>query len=308
MTEAQEAPTDGASIETAIPAAVETTPTPEAQPNGHDRPAGYEPIDPKTATPEETQERINYLYGQVKHSEREKREMKQILAEQSRLIGELSQGQQAVVTHLQEKTFTDTEATLRAQMKAAWEKGDNDAYFSLQDKLDDIRIEKKLATKAQPQQQAQQPQQPRNAVQYAQQAQDTGELSPAEFAATNAWQNERDASGNLVRPWAFGNDPNHEGALREAAAVFNNPRYSNLTYEQKLDEVDKRMGVAKRSGGQTVMGANLTSPAKQTKLTLTPKQQEIAIKTKYAGAGKTDAEHLEAYRKQIANVKQTRRQ
>jgi hypothetical protein len=282
--------------------AIVAEPTTEPVATDPSKPAGYDPIDPATSTPEQTQERLNYLYGQVKHSEREKREMKQILSDQSRLISELSQGQQAVVNHLQEKNFTDNESSIRLQMRTAWDKGDNDTYFALQDKLDEIRIDKKLAARTKPQES----QQPKNAVNYAQTAQGTGELTQAEFDATDAWQNERDESGGLVRPWAFGDNANHQAALREAAAIFNNPRYATLSYDGKLAEIDKRMGISKRAVGQTVMGGNLTIPGKQTKLTLTPKQQEIAIKTKYAGNGKTEAEHLEAYRKQIANVKQRR--
>ena len=186
-------------------------------------------------------------------------------------------------------------------MKSAWEKGDNDTYFALQDKLDDLRIEKKLALKNKPST-PQQPAKPQSATEYAEQ----GNLSDSEYAATDAWQNERDERGQLVRPWAFANDPNHQTALLEAQAVFNSPRFANLSYEKKLEEVDKRMGTAKRSASQTVMGGNLTTPSKTSKLTLTPKQQEIAIKTKYAGSGKTDAEHIAAYRKQVETLSQRR--
>lgn len=272
-----------------------------SEPNG--KPAGYDPVDPATSSPEQVQERLNYLYGQVKHSDREKKEMRNILREQSELLSQLSASQNAVVDHLQNKNITETESSLKQQMQAAWEKGDNNLYFQIQDKLDDLRIDKKMAArqKTEPQQS-----QPRNAVQYAEQAQGTGELTQAEFDTTKAWQDETDNNGNLVRPWAFGTDSNHRAALEEARAVFNNPRFANLSYEAKLQEVDKRMGTSVRTGGQQVMGANLTTPTKQTKLTLTPKQQEIALKTKYAGSGKTDAEHLEAYRKQVATLKQRR--
>lgn len=293
MSEETDNSTVESTVETTAPASTETT----------GRPAGYEPVDPQNSTPEQVQERINYLYSQVKNSDREKREMRNILAEQSKLLTELSTSQNAVVNHLQDKSITETESSLRSQMKSAWEKGDNDTYFALQDKLDDLRIEKKMAAKNKP---ATVQQQPQNASQYAQQAQGTGELSETEYRITETWQNETDDSGNLIRPWAFGNDPNHRAALVEAQAVFNNPRYANMSYEKKLEEVDKRMGTAKRSVSQAVMGGNLTTPTKTSKLTLTPKQQEIAIKTKYAGAGKTEAEHLEAYRKQVQSISQRR--
>lgn len=310
--QAQETTTDGASIEHALPATTENdsnnaAPNDQVAPPQGGKEAGYYPIDFENASPQEIKERYDYLFKQIKDNKRNERtlnEYRRLAAEQSDQIAQLTQGFNGVVNHLQTKNIAETETSLKQQMQTAWEKGDNNTYFQLQDKLDDLRLDKKLAAKTQSQ--PQQQQQVKNASQYAQQAQMSGDFTERDVSVASGWQDETDERGQLLRPWAFGTDPQHAIAIEEAKIVFSNPRFANFSTEKKLEEVDRRMGLAKRSVGQTVMGANLTIPGKTSKLTLTPKQQEIAIKTKYAGKGKSDTEHLDAYRKQISLVKQRR--
>ena len=91
--------------------------------------------------------------------------------------------------------------------------------------------------------------------------------------------------------------------LMETKAVLSSPLYANKSIAEKMAEVDRRMGVQKPQAKQGVLGGGLTGQRKTSKLTLSPEAQKIALKTKFAGAGKTDAEHLEAYRKQIESSK-----
>lgn len=273
------------------------------------KPAGYAPIDPATATPEQTKERLDYLYGQIKPTQRENKEMKRILADQSRVIEELSKGQQLVVDHLTQKSFTESKEQLQRTMQEAWKKGDERSYIEAQNKLMELNVEERVAAKQKPQQQPQQSNGhiPNNAVEMANGALQSGGINDTEYRATESWQNETDESGNILRPWAYADSPYYKSALRETAAVFDNPRLQNLSYEQKLAEVDKRMGLTKRSPSQAVMGGNLTRPTKKATIELSPKQREIALKSKYAGKGKSDDEHLNAYRKQLEKFQQTRR-
>lgn len=272
------------------------------------RPAGYEPIDENTASPEQVRDRLNYLYRQVKGDQREKGEMRRVLSEQSRIINDLTSGVNSVVTHLQDRSLSDNETQLNNLMQQAFERGDNKAYIDTQNQLLELKVQKRLAAEKRtqaPTASQQQPATQQNAGQVAQNAMEGGELSQAEYRATDAWQSEKDHAGKLLRPWAYNTDPNYKGALEEARAVFNNPRFEHLPYEQKLAEIDRRMGMAKRTTSQTVMGGSLTNGRKLGKVTLTPKQQEIAIRTKYAGPkAKSDADHLDAYRKQIERVNQ----
>lgn len=291
--------------------AVETSPEPvktETQEN-NGKPAGYDPVDPETANPKEVKDRLDYLYRQVKHSDRDKREMQNLLRDQSRVIDELSRNQQAVVTHLTEKSFSDSKEQLKVAMQEAWKKGDNAAYIDAQNRLMDIQVEERVAAKTQ-RQQPQQPQNvemPRDASEMANRAVQSGELSEDEYRTTASWQEEKDESGNLYRPWAFSTNPNYQAALFETRSVMANPRFNNLSYAEKLAEVDRRMGIAKRTASQAVMGGNLTKTGKSTKIELTPKQRDIALRTQYAGKGKSEADHLDAYRKQVDKFSQNRR-
>lgn len=288
----------------------ESTQSTENQTSSNARPAGYDPIDETTATPQQVKERLDYLYRQVKDNDRYKKEANRVLADQSRVINELSQAQQQVVTHLQDRTITDNEVQLQQMMQTAWEKGDTAMYNQTQSRLIDLKVQKNLLTQTR-----QQPPQVPPSSGMPNISSDEGAISQAEQQATYAWQNERDEQGSLLRPWAFNNssdqnnlDPNYLSALREAQAVFTNPKFANLPYDQKLAEVDKRMGLSKRTASQTVMGGNLTTARKTGKLTLTPKQEEIAIRTKYAGPkAKSDADHLDAYRKQVERVQSGRK-
>lgn len=301
---------EAATIETtteATPAeeAVETTP---AAPS---RPAGYDPIDPKTATPEQTQERINYIYSQLKPTQRENREMRNLLAEQSKVIDQLSRNQQEVVTHLTQRGFAENKEQLKIAMQDAWKKQDNAGYIDAQNRLMDLQVEERLQERLN-RQQPQQPQQqtnghiPRDAAEIANRAVQSGELNDNEYRTTESWQSEKDDSGNLIRPWAFSTDPTYQAALFETRSVMANPRFNNLSYEQKLAEVDKRMGVQKRTSSQSVLGGNLTKTTKTAKIELSSKQRDIALRTQYAGKGKSEADHLDAYRKQVEKFQQRR--
>lgn len=277
-----------------------TEATEQAESKSDGKPAGYAPIDEATASPAQVKDRLDYLYGQVKTSDREKREMRGLLHQQSEALARLSQGQQAVVDHLQNRSYVDSEAILKQQMQDAWNRKDEKSYIEAQNKLMDVQVDKKVAERTRPQQQQQA--QYTSAAQVANHAVNTGELSPDEYRTTESWQNERDQSGNLVRPWAFGADPAHQNALFEARAVMANPRYASLSYEQKLQEVDRRMGTVKKTVAQNVMGANLTRGAKSAKLELSPEQRQIALRLKPRGKSELDA--LESYRKQLEQINQ----
>lgn len=299
-----EAETQEISTTTESVVADQTTEATQEQAPDEGKPAGYDPVDPNTATPEQVQERINYLYRQVKDDKRTLNEYRRIAQQQSQQLAELTNGMGTVVNHLQDKNFADNEAQLAALRQQAWEKGDSKAYDEINDKLIEIKLNKKLtATQRQVvQPQQQQPAQYNNAAEIAQRGVQDGELDPNDARLIAAWQDERDENGNQLRPWSYSNSPLHMQAAAEAAAVWRNPKFT--TTEQRIAEIDRRMGVAKRTVSPTVMGANLTNRGKSNKVTLTPKQQEIALRM--GGSKKTDAEKLDWYRKQVESVKSTK--
>lgn len=267
-----------------------------------DKPAGYHPVDPSTASPKEVQDRIDYLYRQVKDQSRHLGEYRTIAQQQSQQINELMSGVNTVVTHLHTKSVAESENDVRQKMQAAFEAGDTKAYLAEQEKLIDLKAQQRA--QPQPKNQTQQQAfagQPQSAAQIADQS-DT--LAPADKTYVSSWQEEKDERGNMIRPWAFDSSPDYRAALTETAAVINNPAFANKTLAEKLEEVDRRMGVKKSPGTQNVMGGGLTPRGKSSKIVLSPAQERIAVRTKFGArdGAKTDADYIAAYRKQIDSV------
>jgi len=265
-------------------------------------------VNPETDDPALVQARINTLYREGKMSKEQLREMREIAAQQSQIIEDLQNGLYGVANHLQQEKFADTESQLMLQYRNAIEIGDIDAQIKLNRELIKLEAQKITAPKVQPKQQQnvqQKTQQANSATELA------SELDPQEQAITAAWQNEKNDSGQPLRPWAVNStgdlndpDPDYVKAITIAHQVFSKDNFAHLTYQQKLQEIDKRMGVNKTAPQQNVMTAHLTGQRKNSKVTMTAKQSEIAVRTKFGGPkAKSDAEHIEAYRKQIESVK-----
>lgn len=280
------------------------------------RPAGYEPVDLSDLPPEKAkavEERINYVYGQLKHNQRMLGEYRGIAQQQSQKLEELTNGVVQVVDHLQNRSMNENEAQLEKQMNDAFESGDQKAYMAAQTKLLDLKVKKELAQQK-PKQQYTPPQKqsyPQSASQIANDP-DSG-LNPQDATVVSSWQDERDEKGQQLRPWAVNKssnpdrpDPDYIRAALVAQQVFeDNPHRSTA---ENLAEIDKKMGVKQTSGGQTVMGGSLTTIGKTSKMKLSPDAERIAIRTKFGGPNaKSDAEHIEAYRKQMEKLSSSKR-
>lgn len=242
-----------------------------------------------------------------------------IASDQSRKIEELTSNVSAVVDHVQGNSFQSAEAQILTQLKDANAKGDTDAFLELNSKLTEVKAKKvaweerqreqKTKQKEKPKQE-EQIQQPRiySADEALQFAVESGDLTQNEGNAFKSWMDEKDENNRPVRPWAYTQDPLHpskeyQDALAELRSVFGSTRYENLDLAQKLTEIDRRMGIARNSGSQVVLGGNLTTARKSSKLSLTPEMETVAKRIKLAGPGKSDAEQLEAYRIQLATTK-----
>lgn len=272
----------------------------------------YDHVNPATDDPKLVQARIDTLYRERKTAKEQYREMMDLAKQQSKVIEELQSGIYAVAGHLQQEKFADTEAQLNSQYRTAIETGDVESQITAMNRLVELKAQKMNAPKVQPQKpQIQQSQQ--QAQQYNSAEDLAAELDPQEQQITSAWQNEKDESGQSLRPWAVNStgdlndpDPDYIKAVTIAQRVFTQPQYANLTYQQKLQEIDKRMGTKKSAPQQNVMTGHLTGQRKNSKVTMTAKQSEIAVRTKFGGPkAKTDAEHIEAFRKQIEKVQST---
>lgn len=244
-------------------------------------------------------------------------EYRGLIEEQARLLEELQGGMGAVVDHLQTNTIASTEASLKAQLRQAKDLGDTVLEDEIQDKILELKAQKIALkqNKAQPK-----PKNETRAQAFAGhptlEEDDSGDLSTEELAQAELWVAEKDSSGQPLRPWATSKspqeplaDPVYRRAMIEMAAVFEpTSPYAHLTMDKKLEEVDRRMGLQKRPAQQQVMGGGFTPRGKNNTLQLTDSQKRIAIKTKYGAShgAKSDAEYIEAYRKQVQSIKGAR--
>lgn len=279
----------------------------EAQPEADKAvtPNGYEGSGYVDFSPEQLK-RVNALTKKASTAEKRATEAMDVLKQQSELINELRNSQSQVITHLQNTNFSDAEAQLKTQRKQAYDRGDLDAVDAANDRLNEIKLQKLIQDKTSkaPIVQAKQPIIHADPVEVAVQ---NGAISRNDAEAYDAWVNETDKNGNLVRPWTNEHDPRNISAAAEGKAVFSNPSYQNKPFADKLKEIDKRMGVASQQSGQGVLPAgNLTRGGKNSNIKLSPWAETIAVKTKFAGPGKSRDDHIEAYRKQIAETRGSR--
>lgn len=315
--------TDGQTLENTLPPKVETNP--ETKTNGQEDYQGR--VDLSTL-PEDirapVEARINTITKKLGLQARkfgsQIQERDDILRQQSEIIAELQSGMGKVVDHLHTKSIADEEANARQLLREAHTTGDTEAFITANERLAEIKA-RKIAMQNQPrpkQEQAQQKQPSyRSASEMADDAVNDGDIDPIMGQTVKAWQAETDERGQPLRPWAVsraqqGQDPTTDARYRRAvtiaAEIFDddpesgNP-FAGRSVSDKLAEVDRRMGITRNQGGQNVMaGGQLTNTRKSSKITLTPEAQKIALRYKFAGPKGSDADHLEAYRKQIEKV------
>lgn len=277
------------------------------------KPAGYNPVDLSSIQDEglrkQLEDRFGYYHHQVKDYQRDlKKQGRELnhfktLATQEieRLAGTVNQ----VTSQVQHQAITDAEAQVKEQMKAAHESGDTQGYIDAQDRLLELKAKKLV------QSQTQQRLQQKTTTQPTQEAEPEVNLSGDEVSVISAWMNETDNSGNPVRAWKDENSNDFEQAELETKAVFLGAKYQHLTLAQKLMEIDRRMGLNTKQNNtsQAVLGGSLNQPNKNARITLSPRQQQLAVKTRFGGpSAKSDAEHIEAYRKSIENLQKNSNQ
>ena len=130
------------------------------------------------------QARINDLYKQVKGSDETNAVLRQ---ENQRLADALDAVNQRLDGVAEKQTQAETNANinqLKAQLREARDLGDDDLVDRIQDQLDDVRLEAKLATQPKPEAPVQQQ-----------------NYSQAEVQYMNAIAAETNTDGSLKRPW-----------------------------------------------------------------------------------------------------------
>lgn len=293
--------TESAPVTTEAPAEVTQTETVQTEQTQEQKPTGFDPVE---FTPEQ-KARVDRIYGNMKRYETaakkvpELEQANQVLAEQLRILND-TQGK--VINHLQISDFQDAEQQLKTQRQKAWTDGNSALYDESNDKLRDLSVRRAL-TEMQTQQRPQQVVQPQmqmrpvNGEDIINKAVEQGAVTNDEATVYRAWMGESDETGSPKRPWVSEHDPRNMAAASEGRAVFNNPAYTNMSFAQKLQEIDRRMGVKMQQGQNVLPGGNLTTPRKNSNVKLTDYEAKIAIKTKFGGPkAKSEADHTEAYR------------
>lgn len=305
---------------------------------GLKKPRGYDPVDISDLSEEKQKQlndRFSHYHKQVKELENRTRQYESRMAEwqenAAKQILDLTNGVTQIVDHIEDNTINNTEASIKNAMKQALESGDVSKYVEEQAKLISLQA-KKLNTKKQPsvekeekqQQKQNQPEQQLskgqleyvNAVQVAHEAFNNGELTSDDAFYVEQWQNEKNENGEAKRPWAFdsaGGIPQPgspmDRAMKELASIVISPSFSNKPIQDILSELDRRMGVKQPNykNNQTVLSGSLTSHKNASSIKLSPEIEKVAIRMKFAGPGKTDAEHIAAYKKNAEKVLAKRR-
>lgn len=263
-------------------------------------PSGYDRVE---FTPEQ-KARFDRVYGQMKAQDRKIAERDQVLREQSEVIAELQKNVGTVVNHLNAQTTEQSVESARESAQVAFNKGDSKAYLAAMEKVASLQAQKiaqDILRQQQPQRQ--QVKQANNAVDVANRAVQQGFMSPQDEPAFEAWQDEKDASGNLVRPWAKRETAgdSFDSALMRSASVFADPKLRHVSIEQKLAEVDRIMGVSTQSPQQNVMAANLTQKPKGNNVKVSADMERVLNHLKPRGSKAKNAPDPIAWYREQAN-------
>jgi hypothetical protein len=284
----------------------------EVKPKGV-KPEGWDKVDFQNDPPDKIEHRFNRLFKQTKQFQRDLQARDELLAEQSAVIKELHDRQNKVVNHIQNQDFNDAETKLIQARKEARANGDDDRVDAINDQLAEIKL-KKLSATAAPKQQPQQPQRPQNATEAAKYAVSQGALAEEDQEVIQTWQEEADEYGEPLRPWALASDPEYVSAVAIARSIMSpeNKKFAKKSMAEKLAEVDRRMGLERQQPRQEVMpsgrgtGGDLTranGKGNMRGVQMSENAVKLAIHHKMAGPGKSNDEHIEAYRQQIAKVR-----
>lgn len=194
-------------------------------------------------------ERINDLYGQAKKSDARN----QAMLEHNKLLEEKLAEYATKVANIerttQDNVVSKIESDLKVQLRIAREENDFDAIDVIEDKLTDIRIEKKLASKTPPPENV--PKSPPIQPEF-----DKSLVKNAAYIEILA--NEKDATGKPVRGYLYDSHPDNEKAVelfnsipREFAAAGKQVDIRTL-----MEVLDERLRGRKSQNRQAVLGGD----------------------------------------------------
>jgi len=213
-------------------------------------------------------ERINDLYGQAKKSDARNQMMAEHNLAMERALLEAKEEINRIKQTTQDAASNKVELELKAALRTAREDNDFDTMESIEDKLLDLRMEKRLADKI-PQQEQKvapkiDPQQQQFEAQYLRNA-----------AYLEVIGQEKDAKGNPVRAYLYNGHPDNAKAIglfesipKEFAAAGRHADIKTI-----MDVLDERMRGKKNNPQSSVLGSDDHDAPSKTTVRLT--QAEI---------------------------------
>lgn len=274
------------------------------------KPEGFDQVE---FTPEQ-KARVDRIYGNMKRYETKAQEMERLNVDLIQRMAALETNTSQIVNHIQTSDFKDAETRLVADRQKAWNDGKIDDFNRANDQLLEIKA-KKIVSESLPKPSP--VEQPKNngymngqrmpVTDAVQHALERGEIEPQDATIFKSWESQADDTGMKIRPWTDPNHPMNGAAAIEGRAVFENPAFKNKTFAQKLQEIDRRMGIQNQSSqNNAVLGAgNLTRGGRVPKVELSPQIERMAIRTKFGGPkAKSEADHVEAYRQAMIRSQQ----
>lgn len=264
----------------------------DAQPDAAQKPTGYDfvsldGLDPAIAS--QIQARFDRYHRQLKESDKNNKELRQ-------QVEQMGSDMRKVLDRQLNNDYNDAVRELKRQREQAEINGDTHRI----DQLDDALLELKLAKREQERLGEAQIKQAQKDMREA--ATEPKEIDYEEaFGADGAaymrkWEVEKNRDGSLKRPWAQAGHPDLEDAMNFGNLVFTSKKYAKLSFQQKLEEIDKYMGVTPQRQANSVLSSNLTAGQKKSTIKLTEAQRQVAIRM---GLGKTEQESIDKYIKAL---------
>lgn len=213
-------------------------------------------------------ERINDLYGQTKKSDARN----QMLAEHNKQIedrlAEAVEKLNKLERNTQDTASNKVEAELKAALRAAREDNDFDTMETIEDKLLDLRMEKRLADKLPIQEKVIQ-----KAPNPANQEFETQLVHNAHYIENLA--TEKDTQGNLVRPYLYDWHPDNQKAVEMFNSIPKEFEAAGKKVDMKtmMQVLDERIQGKKPKQQSSVLGSDGDDVPSKTTVRLT--QAEI---------------------------------
>ena len=211
------------------------------------------------------QAKFNDIYKQTKMSDARNQMLTRLLVEQQKQLDEFK-------TRFNQTDHAEAARILQSRLKEARDAGNDDMADRVQQEIIDFRVDMKLHELQQKQPQNQQQQVAAN---------------PDETYVNNL-ANEKDNSGNYVRPWMDENDPGHERATKVAKFISDKFEVENGYRDipeimKRIDQVMTKSKIPQKQTQQNrtpdpFAGGNLTNRRNDHRLKLSDAEKEIARK------------------------------